>query len=1470
MPDTATRATATTDGRPRAARGRKAAAPVGSAKEAVENAAAAATNARADAWRLNVLGPVELCYEGSLVDVSGLARSLLAVLARTPGAEVPTTSIIDNLWGSAPPADAENAVAQTVSRLRKALTVAAPDVDPTSVLYTMPTGYILHVGTSNVDAELFDRLVAEGRRALMVGQPGLAITRLGAALQLWRGAAYADYLDQPATRDEARRLEDLRLAALEALIESRLAVAAPGVPDGLLDELHGLLQEYWHRERLWVHLMTALFRLGRRGEALAACREAGARFVSELSMEPGAQLRAAEQAVLADDRSLFGVASHFTPLPRALTTAVPACIGRDEEIDWLIAALDMAATRRAQARLVVGSPGIGKSRLTAEVAQRAAARGVVIRYAHGEDGTVALRATLALDTDRLNLLLIDDLDLAARADLEAVVDFIRAHRERPLLSLLTCRDPVRVGDLGALPKLVLTALGDTAAAEIVQMYAPGTAAPAAAGAMVNAGGVPARIHRAASEWAFARAGRRIDRAAAAIVEPRRWLASAREEVLAGVLDLDHVRRSARPLRPVAPTVTGCPYPGMAGYDAADAELFHGRDAATARALAHLVEAPLLAVVGAAGIGKSSLVRAGVLPALSHGVLPDSAQWRHLIVTPSGAEELALSLTTVESTEVAEVVGGVEAQPIDTTTEALEPGDFEPSIESAAADAPADPPADLDAPAPQAPDGRGEPVTAPVLELPARLVELRPRTVVVVDQFEEAFTLLDASERAVLFDTLAAAAESGDVSVIVILRSDSYPRCAEHAELARLISTNTMLLAPMTSDELRQAIEEPAEKAGLRVERALAERLVADVHSAEPGGLLALSAALVSLWERRVDGVLRLTAYEASGGLARAVAQAGERAFGALPDPEQRVAAQRILVTLAERGWCPETELIHASGPGSVQALRVMHEYGIVTLTEQGTAELVHEALAVEWPRLAGWFAEAKAEWELRGELAVSARAWADSGRQPELVFGGARLAAALAFSERFAVSETEHDFLVAGQRILFAEQARIRRKVTQLWRVIIVLLMVLAASLAAGLMVFVAWHDATGANRTADAASIDVRAVAEPDPRQALRLALAADALQGPAATAATFRAILLRAAGLQATSGDAVTAVAVSPAGGMVAAGTTTGDVLVYDGDLASVRRVTYPDHGPVCGLSFTRDSRELVAWGGQRLGAAASIAVWDVSALAPVGGSFGQAWPGPGGGLLPDGDTLVLAQHQGGVGAAATVVAWSLAARTPSTAYPLPALTVTGALLVAADGSAIAAAGPGGTTVVDVASGHTVFLAGVTRPVALGHGILAVAAGPATQLWDVASRTLVGQLRQADATQDVRAATFSADGAHLVTAAADGTVVVWAVGSRALVTVLGVGPGTPNSTSAPAPTGGGAWSVVIGPDNRTVYTVDTAGTVLAWDLTGTRGVGSRAAAADTTGLVALACQIAGGDFSPAQWAAAVPGYAYQQVCST
>lgn len=1490
---------------------------------------------------MNVLGPVELCYEGVPVEVSGTTRTLLALLARTPCEEVSTATIVAGLWGSQPPEDSESQVASCVARLRKALTAVAPNVDPTSVVVTLPAGYVLAIQPSNADILSFERLLADGRRAIAVGQPALALRQLDAALKLWRGNAYEDFIELSFARAEAERLEDLRLSAVESRVDALLALYAPGVPPDLLTELQSLVAEHWHRERLWGHLMTVMVRLGRRADALALHRRAQEQLAQRLNVQPGVELRAVEEAVIDRDPRLFGVPLQPTTVPAALDVTVPPCLGRDQEIDWLCGAMDLAATRRAQARLIVGSPGMGKSRIIAEVAQRAAERGAVIRYwradARGLENHVA-------EPDRLSVVIVEDLDQAQHEDVARVTTFVRSSMTRPVVTFVTCRDPVRVGDLASVPKLVLSALDEAAIVEIVRAYAPTASEKAAASAMANTGGVPAKVHRAASEWAFARAGRRIDRAVADSAEPRRTLDALREEVVTGALELAHVRARARSLRPAVRS-PGCPYPGLAGYGPGDVELFHGRERLVAQVLSRLVEAPLLALVGDAGTGKTSLLRAGVLPAVTAGVLPDSSRWRQVVVTPSTmmsppattlADLLAppppaapvvppeltrsnplttptalLPLATAtpapaedaeatveedpEATEqVPDFVSAAEAEsaahgdPGESTVEvseqpvgmgqrngilptgaftALTPTAGLPALRLPLARTPA---VDVVLPGAGAPTVRpgahgASDAAAPLVTSPAD--EEPPPTLLVVDQLEEIFVLFDDRQREEFVDALLAATETG--RVLVSLRSDFYRHCARYRRLAELMAANLLPVAPMTEEELRRAIVRPAEIAGIEVEPGLVDRLIAEVEDGN-GGLAHLAVTLRELWHGRTGTMLTLAAYQAGPGLADAIGAYAESVFAGLPSPQARTAARALLAglcaftedRLAVRARANLTELLARAGGGSLPALEVLTAGGLVTVSpEIDTVTLRHDCLLTAWPRLREALDDVAAETSLRRHLRRAATAWAASGRSSAGLYRGARLVTVLDWAERHGAELTtvEREFLGAGQRAVLATETRRKRRMMLLWKWVAgMTALALLATAIAVVSVVMQVRTAASAQRS-DAARLGVLALAEPDLRESLLLAIAATRLDGN--QAGVLRTVLQRTPDLLAMAASGVTAVAVSPDGAMLAAATADGPILLLAADtLAQSATLDYPGHGPVNGLTFSPDGRRLVSWGGSRASAgveAASIVVWDVAGGRPTGTAFGQVWPGAGGGLLADGVTLVLAQHGGDAQGSASAVAWNIEARTPSTTYPLPTSTVE-SVVVSPDGEYLAFGTGGDTVVLTVADGATLTLPGAVTPLAFSPDArtLLAAAGPEVQVWDLTSTE--DDPRTVPAHRDqVLAGAWAPDGASFATVGADGTAVV-----RSLATLSPVH----SFTAGPEPMTG----VWFGAGARTLYTVGGDGAVLAIDLTGGRGIGATLASTldSDPALVALACGLAGRGLTPEEWAAQLPDRPFQQTC--
>lgn len=213
--------------------------------------------------------------------------------------------IVDALWGESPPATATKTVQVYVSRLRKVLGAEA--------LVTRGGGYALLTDPDTVDADRFGRLAAEGRECLATGDAAGAVGRLREALDLWRGEALADFAYEPFARTEARRLEELRLAALEDRIDAELALAHHG---GLVSELEALVDAHPTREHLRGQLMLALYGSGRQADALETYRDGRRHLADELGLEPGPELQRLERAILSQDPELD------RPVPRTSLAAI--------------------------------------------------------------------------------------------------------------------------------------------------------------------------------------------------------------------------------------------------------------------------------------------------------------------------------------------------------------------------------------------------------------------------------------------------------------------------------------------------------------------------------------------------------------------------------------------------------------------------------------------------------------------------------------------------------------------------------------------------------------------------------------------------------------------------------------------------------------------------------------------------------------------------------------------------------------------------------------------------------------------------------------------------------------------------------------------------------------------------------------------------------------------------------------------
>jgi DNA-binding SARP family transcriptional activator len=241
-----------------------------------------------------LLGPVEVVAEGVPVPLpAAKPRALLAVLLLDRNRVVSVGRLVEDLWGEEPPETATKALQGYVSQLRKALGADR--------LLTKPPGYSLRVEEGELDLDRFERLVREGRELLGAGDSKAAAKRLAEALELWRGAPFAEFESEPFARDAGARLEDARLAAQEERIEADLAL---GRHARLVPELEELVAREPLLERPRGQLMLALYRSGRQVDALELYRRTRETLSDELGIEPSLELQELERRMLQHDPSL--------------------------------------------------------------------------------------------------------------------------------------------------------------------------------------------------------------------------------------------------------------------------------------------------------------------------------------------------------------------------------------------------------------------------------------------------------------------------------------------------------------------------------------------------------------------------------------------------------------------------------------------------------------------------------------------------------------------------------------------------------------------------------------------------------------------------------------------------------------------------------------------------------------------------------------------------------------------------------------------------------------------------------------------------------------------------------------------------------------------------------------------------------------------------------------------------------------
>jgi WD40 repeat protein/transcriptional regulator with XRE-family HTH domain len=918
----------------------------------------------------------------------------------------------------------------------------------------------------------------------------------------------------------------------------------------------------------------------------------------------------------------------------------------------------------------------------------------------------------------------------------------------------------------------------------------------------------------------------------------------------GNIPASQVLAAAEAAAPRPGPVTGSPYRGLAAFGEQDAGWFFGREAAAAAVLDRMSRLAagggLLVVSGASGAGKSSLLRAGVLPRIRADGLaaaPEAASWPCVLFTPTRVplDELALRVALLAGTDAAAVRRGLAA----------DPEGFALTARQAALARP-----------------HGQPGTngsAAERDQPSR----QGRLLLVVDQFEELFTqCAEEGQRRAFVTALHAAATCGHgpdqapaALVVLGVRADFEARCADYPQLAGPVQDRYLVTA-MTERQLRMAITEPAKKAGSRVDDDLTGLLLDQVRTGRPGtfgaGVLPLlSHALDQAWRSRTGETLILADYERTGGIDGAVAASAQRAYDGLT-PAQQAAARQVFTRLAATSSdgmdtadrATRAELTAGKSPAEARDLeQVLESFAaerLLTLAA-GTVEFSHEALLTAWPLLRDtWLADTHADRMIRSRLHTTAAEWARHSRDPSYLYSGSLLQAATDTATRVAADPARHPPLSQTERDFLHASSRARRRTVRRRQAVIagLLTLTLVAVTAAG----IAAHNAASAARNAASAerqhaiALSRQLAAESlnidgtNPVAARRLAVAAWAVfpTSQAASAITTLLAEQQQQGMLPADPTAVSAVAFSPDGTRLATADADGTVRLWNP--ATRRPIGVTLHASarngVWGVAFSPDGTRLASADGD-----GTVRLWNPATGRPIGKPIqatSAAYGVSGVAFSPDGTRLASADGDG------TVRLWNPATGRPI-GTPLHAgsgpLGDAGGVAFSHDGTRLASGGALGTVRLwDPATGRPVRVlqtgsgsVGGVYGVAFSRDGKQLASGGAlgtVQLWNPATGRPVGApLQDTSTLNGVSAVAFSPDGTLLASAAGnlldraagggDGTVRLW-------------NPATGLPVGAPIQTGFGLTGVAFSPDGTRLASVGGDGTVRLWNPHTGRPVGA------------------------------------------
>jgi WD40 repeat protein/DNA-binding SARP family transcriptional activator/class 3 adenylate cyclase len=1314
--------------------------------------------------QFRLLGPLEVDAGGGPIPLGGpKQRAVLAHLLLRANQLVPAETLVDEIWGDEPPEQARNIIQTYVSHLRKAL--------GRDRIESQGPGYRLRLESSELDATRFDALMRDAKKALPV-DPNIAVGSLDDALALWRGPALADLADRRSLLAEAARLDELRLEAQDDRIEGLLASGAQARAIG---ELETLLARHPWRERLWGLLMLAFYREGRQAEALNAFQRAREILADELGIDPSPELMRLHERVLKQDPGLdlrgeplrgYRLLEKVDDGPTGVVfRAIQPHVERDVAVKGFhegIAA-DPEFVRRfdpdAQAIAALEHPHIAPIYDYWREPGRAY---VVSRYLRGGSLRAIEERGEPLERDRA-LRVVEQISLALAF----------AHRQG-----------VAHGNVGS-SNILFDPEGNAYLGDFLIRGGP---APNPSEDVRELVGLVK--HLLPNEPSFAELAERAEAGTSA----------PEADALA-----EAARKALEPTAIAAPrrSEERNPYKGLRAFTEPDARDFFGRGALTRRLVTRLAEggpgSRFLAVVGPSGGGKSSVVRAGLVPAIRDGAFANQ-----------------------EDPFIAEMFPG--AHPIDELEAAL--------LRIAVR------------PVPRLHD-RLDSGSRGLLEAADLVAPGQAEVVLLVDQFEEAFTLTaEERERELFLESLrvAAADPESRLRVIVTLRADFYDRPLLYPRFGELLAERTEAIPPLTPDELEQAIRGPAEGVGVRPEPGLVAEMIADV-AHQPGALPLLQYALTEVFERRDDDRLTLAAYREIGGIAGALSARADRIYEATDQNGRRATKQAFLrlVTLGEgredtrrRVARSELDALEVERGAIDVVVDTFGRHRLLTFdrepsTREPTVEIAHEALLGAWGRLRMWIDDAREDLRQERGLARAAAEWRGSDGDKSFLMRGARLEQleTWAATTDLAIGRSERAYLKASVEQRDQErgeeerrrerEAHIERRSARRLRGLVAVFA--AAALIAASLTIVATNQSSRAEREARIATareLATAAVANLEVDAELSVLLASEAVQTtrssdgtvlPEAEEALHRAVVASRLDLEVPGVGG--SLAWSPTGVFVTEGPlNSGMIDIRDAETGESVLLLKGHDGDVNDVAFSSDGSRLASTGDD-----GKLKVWDPSTGRLVSSLSGES--GVRGPSFGADDSIVAAAWDEGEARVLDLstdrVVSTVGVESPSDT----ALSPDGQFLAVAFDRGLSAEEDG--AVFDVRTGEEAFR--LSAPKGGGfHGVawspdgryVAVGSEDATRVWDAETQrlrhTLLGQ------TGSVLSVAWSPDSSRLVTGGQDGTAKVWeirATGVRELWSLP-----AQETTSSIA-------GVAFSPDGTRVMASDAGTSVVKiWDL--------------------------------------------------